>query len=352
MAHNGEQAGFRLGPQLWFGIFSLCFAIWATITQIGLVGEVVAVLFGSFLISLAMRPAADFLSRWKVPRGVTVILIYLLVLTLLGMIGGFAGSALGEQAVQLIENTPTLIQKSADRLQTIPFVGQLFPSLDSVAQGISRGVQALASALLGAATGAGRFIVELLMVLFIAFFFTTDVGIGERIIDMWFPDRYKDRIRAVALNATERLKRWVGAQVVLIAYFTVVYGAGLLIIGVPFAPGIALIGGLLELVPYVGGITALVLSVVAALTVSPTLVIWVLVLYIVVAQIESNIVLPHLYGQAVDVHPTIVLVALFIGSRVGGIFGALFAVPAVVVVAAIIKEFRKTGELPAVAEEG
>jgi predicted PurR-regulated permease PerM len=352
MAPTDRQNGIRLGPQLWFGLFSLIIAVWATITHIGLVGEVIAVLFGSFLISLAMRPAADFLSRWKVPRGVTVILIYVLVLAVLALIGGFAGTAIGGQVVQLIENGPALIQRAADSLQSIPIISQTFPSLDSVAQDISRGVQALASALLGAATGAGRIVIELLMVLFIAFFFTTDVSIGERLIDTWSPERYKHRIRAVALYATERLKRWVGAQIMLIAYFAVVYGAGLLIIGVPFAVTIALIGGLLELVPFVGGATALILSVIAALTVRPALVIWVLVLYIVVAQIESNIVLPHLYGQAVDVHPVIILVALFIGGRIGGVFGALFTVPAVVVVAAIIKEFRQTGDLPDAEDDG
>jgi predicted PurR-regulated permease PerM len=352
MAHNGERSSFRLSPQLWFGIFSLIVAVWLTITHIGLVGEVVAVLFGAFLISLAMRPAADFLSRWKVRRGVTVILIYMLALTVLILIGRFAGTAIRDQAAQLIENAPSLIRRAADGLESIPIVSQLFPSLDSIAQDISHGAQALASALLGAATGAGRFVVEMLMVLFIAFFFTTDVGIGERLIDTWSPERYKDRIRAVALNATELLKRWVSAQIVLIAYFVVVYGAGLFIIGVPFAATIALIGGLLELVPFVGGVTALVLSVLAALTVRPAMVIWVLVLYLVVAQIESNLVLPHLYGQAVDVHPVIILLALFIGGRIGGVLGALFVVPAVVVVAAIIKEFRMTGELPETGEDG
>lgn len=315
--------------------------LWLLITYGALIMEVFAILLGAALLSLAMRPTAAALDRWRIPRGVTVLLIYLLILAAIAGIGTLTGTAISQQAQRLAEVIPDLPQEALDRLRGIPQISQFIPSLDRVVDTVSQWLEGLARTALDAATSVGRAVVDLLMVLIIAFFFTTDKKLGRTLLDTWVPDHQRERVDAVVSNASRRLSRWVRVQLVIIAYFSIVYGTGLLIIGVPFAMVIGLIGGVLELVPYLGGATALTLSVLAALTVKPQMVIWVLILYVVVTQVEGNIIIPTLYGAAVDVHPVLVVLALLVGATAGGIFGALFAVPVAVVITAVIQEIRR-----------
>ena len=346
---SSERGG--LTPRMWLSALLLAVAAWVLITFGGVIDDALALIFGAFLLSLAMRPAADYLARWKVPRWLTVILIYLIVLTLLGLIGGITGTAVNRQVTVLLRDAPALVDDAArtldNLLDDIPWLTNLFPSLDQLGDTLRQAVQQIATALFNAATGAGAFVLELLVVVILSIFFTTDKNIGRSLLVNWVPIAYQPRVTAVVVNSTKRLSRWVVAQLVIMLYTVVAYGAGLLILGVPFAFLIALIGGLLEIVPFIGGVVALTLSILAALTVSPITVVWVVLLYIVVTQIQANVVQPQLYGQAVDIHPALVVIALFIGGQVGGIFGALFAVPIAVVITTFAHEFlRVEANLP------
>lgn len=343
---NGDAGGRAPGLlswRVWVGALLLAFAAWLLITYSGIIGSTFALVFGAFLISVSMRPAVDYLSRWKVPRWLTVLAIYLVILTLLGLLSSWIGSTINRQITEVSNNAPRLLRQASDTvtslLERVPWLSDVVPPLDTLTQNITRALQQVAGTVFGAATGAGRFVLELLIVVALSFIFTVDKNLGASFLG-WFPARYRDRIGSVVLNASHRLERWVVAQLGIILYFTVTYGIGLAIIGVPFALLIAVVGGLMELIPFIGGVIALLLSVIAALTANPVMVLWVLLLYVIVTQVEANIVQPQFYGHAVDVHPALVIIALFVGSAVGGIFGALFAVPVVVVLMAILKEFR------------
>jgi predicted PurR-regulated permease PerM len=120
----------------------------------------------------------------------------------------------------------------------------------------------------------------------------------------------------------------------------VVFSIGLSLLNVPFAITIGVVGGVLELVPYLGGTIAVMLAVLSALTVDPVLVIWVILFHIVVVEIEAHIVAPSVYGRVTGLHPAGVLIALLIGAKAMGLVGVLFAVPAAVVLLAVMQEIR------------
>lgn len=329
--------------RVWGAALLLAFAVWLLISFAGVLVQTLSVIFGAFLISLAMRPAADYLAQWRVPRWVTVLVIYAIILTLLGLLGGWTGSAVERRIAEIGSGAPEFINDAVDALQNlvhdVPLLEQVLPTLDQIGNSLTQAVQQAATGLLSAATGAGQFVLDMLVVVVLSIFFTVDKQLGRSLLETWVPARMRPRVSAVFSNSTERLQRWVVAQLVIVVYFGVTYGIGLVIIGVPFAGLIAVIGAIMELVPFIGGAIALALSIVAALTAEPIMVLWVVLLYIVVTQVEANVVQPQLYGHAVNVHPVLVIVALFFGGKVGGLFGALFAVPVVVVVTAIVQEF-------------
>jgi predicted PurR-regulated permease PerM len=180
-----------------------------------------------------------------------------------------------------------------------------------------------------------------LIVLILTYFFVTDIGLGERLLDAWLPDRYRSRTEMIVKHLQHRLTRWMWAQFAIAAYFAVVFSIGMRILGVPFAFTIGTVGGVLELVPYLGGVVAVLLAALSALTVHPLLVIWVLLFHIVVVEVEAHIIAPAFYGRMVGLHPAAILVALLIGAKMQGLLGVLFAVPAAVVLLAFLQELSR-----------
>jgi predicted PurR-regulated permease PerM len=198
----------------------------------------------------------------------------------------------------------------------------------------------LLTAFVGTITGVGEVAIDLLIVLVLAYFFVTDVGLGERLLSLWVPRRYQPRARLIAAHLRSRLTRWMWAQLAVALYFAVIFSIGLNVLGVPFGLTIGTVGGVLELVPYLGGAVGVLLAVLSALTIKPVLVLWVLLFHVVVVEVESHIVAPTFYGRITGLHPATILIALLIGAKTQGLLGVLFAVPAAVVLSALLQELR------------
>jgi predicted PurR-regulated permease PerM len=163
----------------------------------------------------------------------------------------------------------------------------------------------------------------------------------------WFPPAYRGRVHTIASHLHYRLTRWVWAQLGIAVYLAVIFSTGLALLGVPFALTIGVVGGTLEIVPYLGGIVAWLLAIMSAITVNPILVVWITLFYLVVVEIETHILAPALFGRVTGIHPAVVLVALIIGAKTGGIIGVLFAVPVALVLITLLQETRTTFvELP------
>lgn len=119
----------------------------------------------------------------------------------------------------------------------------------------------------------------------------------------------------------------------------------LVILGVEFALPLAIIAGLLEVVPVIGPIIAAVPAILIALTISPFLAVLVGGLYFAIQQLESHLIVPQVMKRAVGINPLLVILAISVGSRLLGIGGALLAVPLTVVIQVVLQEVLKHSEV-------
>jgi predicted PurR-regulated permease PerM len=177
-------------------------------------------------------------------------------------------------------------------------------------------------------------------VLVLAYFFITDTGLDEYWLSSWVPVSYQARVQVVLVRLRQRLTRWVWAQVAIAVYFALTFSTGLALLKVHFAFTIGLIGGMLEIVPYLGGAIAVLLAILSALTVDPLKALWVVILYLIVTEVESHILAPAFFGRVMGLHPAIILIALLVGAKLKGIVGVFFAVPTAVVLTAVLQEMR------------
>ncbi len=331
---------WRLSLQAWIALLGLGLALWFIIAEASLIGEVLWVLFGALLISLAIRPLVDRLAGWRIPRWLTVLGVYIVLGLFLALVGRLLVPIISTEVARLQASGPALLQQAMSRIAATPILGSLIPPLNVLTTNLAQKLDVVLRTAVGTVASFGGVALDIVVMLVVAFFLTTDGEIGERLVQSWVPDRHRPKVQVVWSGLASRLTRWVWAQLGIALYFAVAFSVGLAVLGVPFAFTIGLVGGVLEVIPYLGGIVALVFALISAITVKPLLALWVLIYYLVVTEVEAHVVAPALFGRIMGLHPAVVLIALLVGAKAAGILGALFAVPTAVVLAALLQEAR------------
>jgi predicted PurR-regulated permease PerM len=333
-----------LSWQAWLSLLALGVALWTAISYASLIMEIVWILFGAFLLSLAIRPLADRLARRRVPRLLTVLGVYVSLIGLLVVLGALLVPIVTNETTLLQSNGPNLLQTALSRLTSTPLLSRLIPSSDALSQNLISDLYTLAPTFLNTVAGVGETLLNILVVLILAFFLASDTSIGPRLVQSLVPRRYRPQFLLVAGRLRDRLGRWIWAQLAVAFYFALTFGIGLAVLGVPFALTIALISGVLEIMPYVGGTIAVILGILSALTVNPWLAVWVILFWVVVVEVKGHIIEPAFYGRANHIHPAAVLVALLIGVKVKGIMGVFFAIPVAVVLLTLLEEIQSLSD--------
>jgi predicted PurR-regulated permease PerM len=334
------QPPWRLSLQAWVGLLALGLVFWLIVVHAELILEMIWVLFGALLLSLAIRPLADTLTRWRIPRWLTVLGVYVGLVAALALLGNLLAPIVSAEVTRLQIYGPNLLKQALSQVATAPLLGRLLPSSDLLAQNLAQRADSLLRTFVSAVTGLGEFTLDLFVVLILTYFFATDVRLGEGLLRRWMPPYYGSRARLLMARLRYRLSRWVWARLAVAVYFGVVSSIGLTWLGVPFALTIGLVGGVLEIVPYLGSTVALVLAMVSALTVRPLLGLWVALFCAVVIEVKGHVLEPAFYGHATGLHPGAVLIVLLVGVKAGGVIGVLFAVPVVVVLGALLEEIQ------------
>jgi len=333
---------WRLTLRTWIALLALGLALWAIISYAELILEILGVFFGALLFSLAIRPFADALARRHIPRGITVFGVYLGMAGVLILLSGLLVPIISAEVTLLQTQGPNLIQQALSHIAAVPLLKQLLPSTTAVGQQLD----SLLSPLVNAVTGLGGFALDLLIVLILAYFFATDVGLSESLLQRWLPQSYQPRARLAVVGLRNRLTRWVWARVAVALYFGLTFGLGLTLLRIPFALTIGLVGGVLEIIPYFGSTVGLILALLSALTGQPLEALWVAIYFVIIVEVKSHIIEPAFYGRAIGLHPAAVLVALLAGLKAAGIVGVLFAVPVAVVSITFLEEIQAATTAP------
>lgn len=145
-------------------------------------------------------------------------------------------------------------------------------------------------------------------------------------------------------KVNDKLGAWLRGQVVLSFFIGLLSWVGLTILQVPYPLPLALLAGLLEVVPTVGPIIAAIPAVIVAFTISPTLGITVIALYLLIQALENQLIVPKVMERAVGLNPVIIILSVMIGSNLMGIAGALLAIPFVSFFTVIYNSVKENAE--------
>jgi len=321
-------------------LLALGLIFWLIITNVDLIDETFWILFSAFLLALLIHPLANLFHRRKIPRAIAVLLVYAVALGTLVVLSILLQPVLAMEFTQLQTQGPTLLNRLLQRLGSIPWAAHWAPSLDSLIQPQIQRIDAWLIPLASALTSLGNLTVDIFVVLVLAFFFATDVSLGPRILSEWVTEPYQNDVSLILERMVHRLTHLVWAQVAVALYLAITFSLVFSLLGIPFAFSIGVISGILEFIPYLGGVIGILLAVLSALTVNPWLALWAILAHAIIMEIESHIIAPMFYGRLMGLHPALVLFAFFVGAKAKGILGVLFAVPITVAFVVTLQEIR------------
>jgi len=304
-------------------IFTAIFiaSIWVVLQ----IREILFFLFISFIIMAALRPTVDWLEKKRIPSIISIVLIYILMFGIVG--------------ISLVGMIPSLVTQLTHFTQALPlFVSQIAPSWNIDINAFSQQIAPLSQNLVKITVDIFSNIIAIVTVLVFAFYLLLERKHTEEMLVGFMGEETAKRVSGVLKRIEMRMGSWVQGQLLLMLLIGVLAYIGLALLKVDFALPLAILAGLLEIVPTVGPIISAIPSVIIGLAHSPILGGSVVLLYFVIHQLENTVVVPFVMKRSVGLPPLLTIIALMIGGKLAGIAGAVLAVPIVLVVQEILQE--------------
>ncbi len=324
----------------------------------------------SLIIASAIDPLVDKLEEAHIPRALSIIGIYILILLFFVVIVALIIPMLVEQIGKLAQNTVNIVQQL--RFQgvhdlPIPFLPQdlkqrLLDSINSFAynpetvQTITNEIQKnlnqirtsladIAGNVFGALGIIFNGIFNALLVLVLTFFMLIDKSNIQNFVRSFVPHSkvWYFTQKAVALN--EKIGGWLRGQLLLcivvgletyIGFFIL----ALLGVNIEYKETLAVIAAITEIIPIAGPLIGMVPALLIALNQHPIYVIWVAILYLIVQQTENNILVPIIMKHAVGLNPVIIIIAMLIGAKFFGLVGVVLAIPLTTAIGIFLKDLQ------------
>jgi predicted PurR-regulated permease PerM len=330
----------HLTPRLWLALFALALAVYAAVPLLPLVSSLGLLLFLTALLTLLINPLAARLERRGIHRQITAVG----VLMIIGLVLGFLVLQIMPLLVRSFSALAQLITQSAPELRAelsqLTGVEALGTADASVIRNVTDILQQTSGVIGTLAGKLGNLFFTLFVMVVLVITLVSKPQVSRKLMQFFVPQRYHARVTELTLRVSEGLARWFVAQVSISLYYIIAYGLVNTWLGVPYALPIAILSGLLEFIPYLGGIVGLALSVLAAATVSPATVMWVIITNTLIGTGCVYFVSPFMYARAINIPVAAVLLGLFIGLQVGGFFAALLTIPVVTIVLILVRELR------------
>ena len=341
-----------------FRVAAIVFGLLIALRFLWIAHAIFIVTFLGVLLGLAVSRAVDFLEKLHIRRGIAAPLVILAGLGLLVGIGAMLAPSLRNQTRQLSKDLPRLVDQVDRWLQQTPAKslmqqeppqqqqqqqqqpqakspqqqqqqqqqsGGLRAQLGKEVRGSVKFLFPLASSIFGMIGG-------FVLVIFIAMYLASEPGLYREGVLHLIPHKKRDRAEEYIETLTKTLRQWLVARLIAMVVIGAITGTALALLKVEGAAALGVLAGLLEFVPFFGPIVSAVPAIGVALLDSPQKALYVVILYLIVQQLEGNVITPLLLEKRLDIPPILTIVAVSALGVVFGVIGMLIAEPLLAVV--------------------
>lgn len=298
--------------------------------------HVLLLVFGGVVLAVALRALARRLERHlHVPPQASVLVAVLIVVAVLVAAGWAVGTPLAEQFGRLREQVPAAIEAARAWLASQALGQRLLELWRDMRQTATDGMPW--ARLLGVAGLTLNAVGSMALMMLIAVFLAASPRTYERGLVRLVPVPYRARMRDALQACDEALSRWLLGQAVSMLFVGTATALTLAVLGVPLAAAVGLLAGLMAFVPFFGAIAAGLLSVLLAFAQGPQTALYAAVAFLVIQQIEENVLMPFVQRWAVQLPPVLGLMAALVFGVLFGLPGVLFATPLMVVAMVLVQ---------------
>jgi len=319
------------------------FALALALDVAWLMRGMLALLYVSALFAVVLSPVVRATSRiaigrWKPFHGSMAILILLLVVAgAFALFGFFALPPVINDLQSLTAELPTRLPGILIKIKAVPYADRI--DADDVIAWMQRGLSGGAAYLLTSfRTWAGA-LAEVIAGFVLTLYFILEGDSAYRWFLSFVPTVPRHRLDATLRRAAGRMEKWLLGQLSLMLILgtlsTIVY----LSLGVRYAYVLGVLTGLLNLIPVLGAAVSLLLAVMVAAIDSWSRVLGVAIFFVIYLQIENSFLTPRIMRSRVQLPALAIFVALLMGSALGGIAGAMVAIPTAVLVSVLVEEY-------------
>jgi predicted PurR-regulated permease PerM len=324
------------------GNIVFAFAIVLALALAYLMREILLLLYVSALFAVVLSPVIHgimrlHIGRWHPGKGLAILLLMLSVGAAATLFFAFALPPVLHDVQALVSELPTRGPQLLDELHRFPLAAHAnFSGISARLQGF---VSNFAEYVFLSISAWASKLADLGAVVFLTIYFMLEGDEAYHWVLSFFPSSARGRLNATLLRADVRMGKWLLGQGSLMLILGLCSLIVFELLHIRYAYALAVLMGVLNIIPIVGAMVSMALVVLAAATDSWEKVVGALIFYAIYAQVETSYLTPRIMKSSVDLSALGVLVALLMGSKLAGVIGALIAVPTAVLVTVLIHEY-------------
>lgn len=281
--------------------------------------DVLSILLVVMILVAALRPTVN---KWakKIGRTFSVLILLAILIGVLGVFIYMIVPPMIDQLSQLINNFPEYIRKFAVLRSQLPYV-------EKITSTMAQSLGSYAGDFVSFTTSFFGGLFTFLTIIVLTIYFLIDDHIFTGAIKALVPADRRDEVVEVVNKLSDKVGDWLRGQLLLGLIIGVIVYVGLSIIRVPYALTLAVLAGFLEIIPVLGPIISGLVAALVSLSIHPITAVIVVVFYIILQQVEGNLIVPKVMQKAIGLPPAILIIAMLIGGKLMGLVGAVLALP-------------------------
>ena len=319
-----------------------------TIAFLYFIRDALLIAFAGVIFAVIISGLAATIRKYiPISRGWSIAAVGIILLITITSFGFIFGSQIAEEFEQLTEKLPQQISQLRETISGWPLGDELIGGENENGEA---GVQEenetgndMPDGAGGMAFQVGVTIVDVLttfgLIIIIGIYFVIDSGTSKKGIALLFTKKRADRVNEALETSGNALWSWLKGQFIIMIFIGVAVTIGLMIIGVPLAMVLGIIAGISEFVPIIGPWIGAVPGILLAFSVDGQTALYTAIFYVVIQQIESNVLSPLIQQRMVHIPPAVVILSVVAFGLVFGIAGVILATPLAVIVMVLVGMF-------------
>jgi predicted PurR-regulated permease PerM len=291
----------------------------------------------ALVISVLFNPAIDFLQRKKVPRILGITLVYFGFFGFMSFLVFSSIPLFSDEIKQFFNSFPAYFEKISPTLQLLGF--KTFENAQDFMAAIQSGLLKLSDSVFNVFFAIFGGVFATLFVFATAIFISLEEKMAEKALILVFPPKYENFIINLWKKCQKKVAGWFLARILVCIFVGVFSFIAFLLFKLDYPFVLGLLAGTLNFIPYIGPIFTGILLFFASFQAGLLKTIFVLAVFVLIQQIENNIISPILMKKFIGIPPVLVLISMVIGGKIWGFAGLILMIPLAGIVFEFLKEF-------------